>query len=247
VTLLVNYWKEKTAGEEFTHQLPQEELFLDQGKQISKNNNQFLNSLLESSLVTNNTLRSDDRSWSHFPSAHTPTHIYMSRDFKDDLLDWQQQILPSSYGLSINQLLESMNTSFPDRSVIPTQCISIAIPSSALSTNTEKQLHQFQQKVCSLFQQHQSQGQGVYVFHLPISSMNQRIKETYSSYTMHNWMSWKVSEMIGEEGDGRNKLEVVPSATTALIDETIKWKEGMPGDWKPPIVEDDHISPEEFP
>jgi hypothetical protein len=88
----------------------------------------------------------------------------------------------------------------------------------------------------------------VYVFHLPMSSLSEQIRETYSRYTIHNWMYWKVSPpeeqgeaetgtgtgvRVGEEGDVR--IEIAPSA---LVDETIKWKEAMPGGWKPPILDE---------
>jgi hypothetical protein len=250
VTLLVNYWKDKTAGEAFTHRLPQEHLYLHRAHEMTQTSDQDLHSRLKHSLHQNSS-SSDGQSLSQIPSAHTPTHLSLPRDFKQDLWQWQQQVLPPAYRAIIHQRSNSSIL------ISPSQCISIALTAASKALYSPLELRILQQQVCSHYQQQgegegeeegEQQSAGVYVFHLPMSSLSQQIRETYSRYTIHNWMYWKVSPpeeqgeaetgtgtgvRVGEEGDVR--IEIAPSA---LVDETIKWKEAMPGGWKPPILDE---------
>jgi len=75
LTLLVNYWKDKTAGEPFTPQLPYESLYLQRLYDLLLHGPEYRVS----------------------PQLTELDRIEIARDFKEDIIEWQQQTLPDSY------------------------------------------------------------------------------------------------------------------------------------------------------
>lgn len=85
LTLLVNYWKDKTAGEPFTPQLPYEGLYLQRFYDLLLNGPEYRVS----------------------PQLTDLDRVEVARDFKEDIIEWQQQTLPSNYWEVIQEEVSS--------------------------------------------------------------------------------------------------------------------------------------------
>jgi hypothetical protein len=241
----VNYWRDKPAGEEFTHILPQEDLFLKKTFEFTQNADLSLHSVIQESLIHH---LPDDHSnaMTLFPSSHTPIHISLDRDFKDDLWYWQQQIIPPFYQQLILNRSHLMNSSRTRNniSMIPSSCEAIALPFHPSKTHSQSYLNgllQFQKEIC-LQKDHVTRSSqdpshsaaapaAAFVFHLPKSSILELVNRHYLNYTLGNWMSWILKET--SQKNSKNEIaydiEILP---TALREDTRKWKESMPGGWQ---------------
>lgn len=238
----MNYWKDKSAGEDFTHILPYEKLFLDKSKVLIKKDQEQTTHLLKEYL-TSTSSSNPSRPRPIFPTSHTPTHIFIERDFKDDLIYWQKQIIPPFYQKYIQDYrttttLSSAPGTTTTSMIIPSTCESIALPMNIdpfLSTyNTS--INHLKSQICSDKMTADTNYYPAYVFHLHESTLNHLAQEMYRDYTLHNWMSWIIKDRnhndlsldtsINEEN---YEIEMIPSA---LLIETIQWKESMPGGWK---------------
>lgn len=218
----MNYWRDKSAGESFTHILPYEKLFIDQGKKLIEKDHKETTGLLkafdEKKTIDVGLI---------LPTTHSPTHIFVDRDFQDDLRYWQQQTIPSYYQTYIQNYSKIENSS-----IIFSQCESAAFPTQFLQEDMSPSiLQKLEDEICSHQNKHFT-GLPAFVFHLKESSLNHLAETIYGDYTLHNWVSWKVKDAtISDEGREKNDVEIIP---TALIVDTIRWKESMPGGWVSP-------------
>lgn len=232
----MNYWRDKPAGEEFTHILPHESIFMRKNFDFAQSNEIDIQSaILE---TTSHRLSIANDSTSLFPSSHTPIHISLDRDFKDDLWYWQQQIIPPFYHNFIfnhSQIIKSSR----NISVIPSHCEGIAMPFHSFQTISQNyDLLQLQRDLCSQKDSisRQDVSPSAFVFHLPKSSILDLVKSQYSNYTLHNWMSWILKPGKGNSGETTEyEIQIIP---TALKEDTRKWKESMPGRWQESRIEE---------
>ena len=253
MTLLINYWKDKTAGESFTHVLKQEELYLDHESKLILENNKNIYQFFDHSSNQNiqsssSPLKSSFTSESinfNLPISISPFHIHLNHDFKDFLLEWKQQKVPETIFNSILQII-SQNNSYENNNsfkYFPSNCLSIAIPKQYLkyqSTN-KKLFQQLQNYFCQssfqsskiLVENKEYHFPSILVFHLKNTSLDSVINAKYQNYTLHNWNHWKLKTKEFHENTSLkdNDIEILPAST---IEACREWKLKMPGGWIEP-------------
>lgn len=100
VTLLVNYWREKSAGESYTTTVPQEVAYQKQYDRIVESQK---NKDLARERDTKNTKGVSDRKWS---SLH---ELEFAREFATDFLSWKNNNVPPVYMEGIASMFQGFS------------------------------------------------------------------------------------------------------------------------------------------
>lgn len=233
---MINYWKDKTAGEDFTHILNQENLYLNRILQYTSKNNQLLNNFQQLK-----------PSSFHLPLSITPFHIYLKNDFKESLFEWKQQKLPKIYFEALLNFI-SQNNSFNNNSFnyFPSTCSSIAIPkqfSKSINNNNKTFFEDLKNYYCNLFIQSSKISinnneemffPSILLFHVNNSSLDSLINTIYSNYSLHNWANWNIIKKKESDEEINSTNHEIQIVTASTIEACREWKLNMPGEWIEP-------------
>ena len=113
LTLLVNYWQNKTAGETFTHVLEHEDMYMKRGRKVMNEEHAKHMKVLAAAHSLSTDIGNKGRTHDllkgiNLPVVVTPTYISMpTRDFVHDIAPWQAQTLPASYVHELTRLNDS--------------------------------------------------------------------------------------------------------------------------------------------
>ena len=224
MTLLVNYWQNKTAGEDFTHVIPQEELYMREASETMKEEHrQTMKYLYETNLSKSTTDPSIN-----LPVAVTPTHVYMpTNHFTEDISSWQNQVLPEKYAST----LLTMNVSYSrkeqavDGTISPSKCFMTALP--RVDEEWKSSLNADSSALCDNYlPSSEHPFTGGYIFHLARSDLANALDRDVTTHVINHWSVWNTSSHH-ESG-----VQVVVAGE---IEETEKWRKTLPGGYDEPL------------
>jgi len=230
VTLLVNYWRNKTAGESFTHVMPQEEIFMRRGSEISASEDRRCSRGTTTLSVSGIGLSSEGADHSYegdnsncaitdIPVAFTPSHAYVDRDFADDMHSWQQQTLPEFY----SSLLADGSSD-----IEPRRCSDVAL-SSLLRGSVGSN---YSDEMCQIMEEVHNNGRvpPAVIFHLNRNIMKEMCDRDLKNLSLHHWTMWTKDD---------NTVAGYNVVTSNTVDNLMAWRESMPGNGNEDIIENE--------
>jgi hypothetical protein len=209
LTLLVNYWQNKTAGESFTHEMEQEELYMRYGRLVMREEHRHT---LEAIAAASEQKMAPPE----LPVAIPATRVVMSNShFLQDILTWQEQTLPERYA----EELQAPRLSPAPRD----ECLMTAVPAAARNVSFGAAYD-----TCSRSSDPASQPHpftGAYVFHLGRSSIADSLAGGHLDSIVNHWNLWPQHESAP---DG---VQIVLAGS---VENSVQWRQSLPGGYDEP-------------